>query len=581
MLLGDFGAEVIKVEEPGGGDELRALGPPFVGPESVFFLSVNRNKKSVAVDLKDAEARAKIRALARSVDVVVENFRPGVMTRLGLDDATLRRENPRLVYCSISAFHARTRLGDRPGYDLMISGLSGLQSMTGEPGRAPLRPGVNLVDLTAGTNAALGILLALVERQRTGRGQTVDVSLMDSAFAILGQLAAIYLNTGAVPQRRPPADLHPQIVPYGTYLTSDHRYLNVCVPNNKFWAAFCEAIDEPSLAADPRFATNADRVERRAELIPRLAARFREGTRDHWTDRLLARGIPAGPVNTIDEVVKDGINMVVYGIMAQVSIAALFAAGFLPALVMAAGLMLQLWLQARRDPGLVVEVRPGGREALTAIRRAVVPLLMPVIIFGGILTGVFTATEAGAVAVAYGLLVGVVIYRVIDQRKMYAILLETARVSGQIMLLVGTASLFAWLLSTQRVPQSLSALVREVSTGPILFLLLANLVMLVLGAVLDGLPAMIMLVPVLLPMAMQFGVDPLHFGIVLIANIGVGLFLPPVGLGVIVAAAIGRVSVSEIAPTLLPYLATMMATVLVITFWPWLTLIVPNMFGLR
>jgi C4-dicarboxylate transporter DctM subunit len=248
---------------------------------------------------------------------------------------------------------------------------------------------------------------------------------------------------------------------------------------------------------------------------------------------------------------------------------------------MAAGLMLQLWLQARRDPGMVVEVRPGGREALTAIRRAVVPLLMPVIIFGGILTGVFTATEAGAVAVAYGLLVGVVIYRVIDQRKMYAILLETARVSGQIMLLVGTASLFAWLLSTQRVPQSLSALVREVSTGPILFLLLANLVMLVLGAVLDGLPAMIMLVPVLLPMAMQFGVDPLHFGIVLIANIGVGLFLPPVGLGVIVAAAIGRVSVSEIAPTLLPYLATMMATVLVITFWPWLTLIVPNMFGLR
>ena len=306
MLLGDFGADVIKIEEPGGGDELRALGPPFLGTESVFFLSVNRNKRSVAADLKEEATLARIRALARSVDVVVENFRPGVMKRLGLDDATLRRANPRLIYCSISAFHARTRHGDRPGYDLMISGLSGLQSMTGEPGRAPLRPGINLVDLTAGTNAALGILLAVIERHRTGRGQTVDVSLMDGAVAVLGQLAAIYLNTGTVPQRRAPEDLHPQIVPYGTFLTADDRYLNVCVPNNKFWAAFCEAINEPALAQDPHFATNPDRIARRAELIARLVARFRQGTRDHWTERLLARGIPAGPVNTIDEVMKDG-----------------------------------------------------------------------------------------------------------------------------------------------------------------------------------------------------------------------------------------------------------------------------------
>jgi C4-dicarboxylate transporter DctM subunit len=275
------------------------------------------------------------------------------------------------------------------------------------------------------------------------------------------------------------------------------------------------------------------------------------------------------------------INMVVYGIMAQVSIAALFAAGFLPAFVMAACLMLQLWLQARRDPHLLVQARPSGRDAVRAVVQAVVPLLMPVLIFGGILTGIFTATEAGAVAVAYGLIVGVLIYRVIDGRRMYAILLETARVSGQIMLLVGTASLFAWLLSSQRVPQTLSALIQGVTTGPILFLLLANVVMLILGAVLDGLPAMIMLVPVLLPMAMQFGVDPMHFGIVLIANIGVGLFLPPVGLGLIVAAAIARVSVSDVAPVLLPYLVTMMATVLLITFWPWLTLVVPNVLGLR
>jgi formyl-CoA transferase/CoA:oxalate CoA-transferase len=306
MLLGDFGAEVIKVEEPNGGDELRALGPPFIAGESIFFLSINRNKKSAAVDLKDTESRDRIRTLARSVDVIVENFRPGVMDRFGLAWETLRRANPRLIYCSVSAFHAGTRLGDRPGYDLMISGMSGLQSMTGEPGRAPLRPGVNLVDLTAGTNAALGILLAVIDRQRTGRGQKVDVSLMDGAFGILGQLATIYLNTGTLPQRRPPEDLHGQIVPYGTFLTQDDLYLNVCVPNNKFWAAFCEVLEEPALGADPGFATNAQRIARREELISRIAARFRTGPRDQWIERLLARGIPAGPVHTLDEVVKDG-----------------------------------------------------------------------------------------------------------------------------------------------------------------------------------------------------------------------------------------------------------------------------------
>ena len=275
------------------------------------------------------------------------------------------------------------------------------------------------------------------------------------------------------------------------------------------------------------------------------------------------------------------INMVVYGIMAQVSIAALFAAGFLPAFAMASLLMLQLHLQARRDPNLIVYLRPSLREALSAAAGAIVPLLMPIIIFGGILSGIFTATEAGAVAVVYGLFVGVVVYRVINIPKIYAILLETVRISGQIMLLVGVASLFAWLLSSQRVPQTLSAAIQSVASGPILFLLLSIVVMLLLGALLDGLPAMIMLVPVLMPMASQFNVDTLHFGIILIATIGVGLFLPPIGLGLIVVSAIARVSIAEISKPLMPYLGTMMATVVLIAFWPDLTLIVPNFFGLR
>ncbi len=275
------------------------------------------------------------------------------------------------------------------------------------------------------------------------------------------------------------------------------------------------------------------------------------------------------------------INMVVYGIMAHVSIAALFAAGFLPAFVMAALLMLQLYWQARRDPNLVVYLRPSLREAVSAAAGAVVPLLMPVIIFGGILSGVFTATEAGAVAVVYGLFAGIAIYRVINLAKLYAILLETVRVSGQIMLLVGVASLFAWLLSSQRVPQALSAAIGQVASGPILFLLLSILVMLLLGALLDGLPAMIMLVPVLMPMAQQFNVDAMHFGIILIATIGVGLFLPPIGLGLIVVSAIARVTIAEVSRPLLPYLATMMGAVLLIAFWPQLTLIVPGALGLR
>ncbi|MGE3521198.1 MAG: CaiB/BaiF CoA transferase family protein [Vicinamibacterales bacterium] len=306
MLLGDFGAEVIKVEEPSEGDELRALGPPFIADESVFFLSVNRNKRGIAVDLKDAAAVERLRELVRTTDVIVENFRPGVMDRLGLGFDALSVLNPKLVYCSVSAFAAGSRHASRPGYDLMISGISGLQSMTGEPGRAPLRPGVNLVDLTAGTNAMIGVLLALIARARTGRGQKVEVSLMDGAFAILGQLAAIYLNTKTLPGRRPPEDLHPQIVPYGTFVTADDKYLNICVPNDKFWSAFCDVIGRPEVGSDPRFADNAARVAHRSTLIPLLSARFREEARGYWIERLQHRGIPAGPVNTIEEALRDG-----------------------------------------------------------------------------------------------------------------------------------------------------------------------------------------------------------------------------------------------------------------------------------
>ncbi len=305
MFLGDLGADVLKLEEPAHGDEARQLGPPFVGAESTLFLALNRNKRSVAVDLKDRRVQRALRALVPSFDVVVENFRPGVMDRLGLGWARLRRLHPRLVYCSISAFAADSRYRALPGYDLIISGMSGLMSVTGEPDRAPLRAGVNVVDMASGMNAVVGILAALRARDRTGRGQRVEISLMDSALALMGQAMTVTLNTGQTPSRRPPDDLVPQIVPYGTYEAADGQYVNLAVPNQRLWLAFCDAIGRPELAGDPRFANNADRVAHRAPLRDVLRAHFRTEPRDVWIERLQAAGVPGGPVRTMSEVLKD------------------------------------------------------------------------------------------------------------------------------------------------------------------------------------------------------------------------------------------------------------------------------------
>ena len=270
------------------------------------------------------------------------------------------------------------------------------------------------------------------------------------------------------------------------------------------------------------------------------------------------------------------VAMVVYGGIANTSIGALFAAGFLPAFVMASALMLQLHIQARRA-GVLPVPWPGIKPLGRAFKEAILALFMPIIIFGGILGGVCTPTEAAVLAVAYGLLISIFIYREIDLKKLGEILVETAVVTGKVMLMVGMASVFAWILTREQVPQALAGLVQSLGGGKILFLLVINLSFLFLGAVLEGVPALIMTVPILLPIAHQFGIDPIHFGIILIANMGTGLFLPPVGLGVFIGCSIGKVSVSEVAGPLLPYLAVNFATVLLITYWPWLTMVLPNL----
>jgi tripartite ATP-independent transporter DctM subunit len=270
------------------------------------------------------------------------------------------------------------------------------------------------------------------------------------------------------------------------------------------------------------------------------------------------------------------IAMVIYGGVANVSIGALFAGGFLPAFVMAAALMIQLNVQARRA-GVAPSKWLGMMPLAKAFNESLLALFMPVIIFGGILGGICTPTEAAVLAVAYGLVISLFVYREITIPKLFEILLETGIVTGKVMIMVGMASVFAWILSREQVPQALANFIQSLGGGKILFLFLINIAFLFLGAVLEGVPAIIMTVPILLPIATQFGIDPIHFGIILIANMGIGLFLPPVGLGVFIGCSIGKVTVAEVAKPLLPYLGVNFATVLLITYWPWLTLVIPKL----
>jgi crotonobetainyl-CoA:carnitine CoA-transferase CaiB-like acyl-CoA transferase len=297
MLLADFGAEVTKVERPGGGDETRSWGPPYdERGEATYFQSVNRNKESVVIDMSTEEGLAELRRRAREADVLVENFRPGLMASKGLDYETLRAENPGLVYCSVTGFGSGGGAG-LPGYDLLIQALGGLMSVTGDPAGEPMKAGVALVDVLAGLFATVGILVALRARaQRGGEGQLVEVDLLSALLASLVNQGSAYTIAGAVPERM--GNRHPSISPYEVYATGEGE-LVLAVGNDRQFAALCEELGAPDLAADPRFATNPARVEHRealgAELERLLAARPAAA----WAEVLLARRVPAGQVNDL------------------------------------------------------------------------------------------------------------------------------------------------------------------------------------------------------------------------------------------------------------------------------------------
>jgi crotonobetainyl-CoA:carnitine CoA-transferase CaiB-like acyl-CoA transferase len=300
MLLADMGAEVIKVEEPGRGDDTRAW-PAFVGGESTYFMSVNRGKKSLTLDLKAEAGKAILRQLVTGADVLLENFRPGTLARLGFGWETVRAWNPRLVYCSISGFGESGPEAGRPGYDLIVQGESGVMDLTGFPDGPPLKAGTSIADLAAGTMAAHGIVLALLARERTGAGQKVEIAMLEVMAALLTYQGQAYLATGTSPRRR--GNQHPSIVPYEVFEAAD-AYLTVGVANNSLWTRFCQAIGRPELATDPRFDAEAKRVEHRDVLVPLLGEIFRTRPAAEWLERLERAGVPAGKIKSVGEALE-------------------------------------------------------------------------------------------------------------------------------------------------------------------------------------------------------------------------------------------------------------------------------------
>ncbi|UGV28467.1 CoA transferase [Rhodopseudomonas boonkerdii] len=299
MHLGDLGADVVKIEDPRNGDESRRYGPPFVNGESSYFLSVNRNKRSCTVDLKSPAGRDAVLALTQKADVVIDNFRPGTLDRWGLSFDAMSKNNPRLLQCSISGFGRTGPDANRPGYDLILQGESGVMDITGDPVGPPMKVGTSIADLVTGLYASQAVLAALMKRERSGKGGRVDVSMLDAMASLLTFNAGMYFATGESPKRR--GNVHPTISPYETFQASD-GWINVGVANDKFWGLFCDVIDRKDLEKDPRFDQAPKRAANRAILVEFLHPIFLGKSREEWLGLLGKAGIPCGAIRTVGEV---------------------------------------------------------------------------------------------------------------------------------------------------------------------------------------------------------------------------------------------------------------------------------------
>ncbi|HZU01101.1 MAG TPA: CoA transferase [Ktedonobacteraceae bacterium] len=301
MLLGDLGAEVIKVEPPQG-DDTRGWGPPFVGDESAYFLSLNRNKKSVCIDLRTEEGLEIAHRLIQTSDVVIENFRSGVMEKLGLGYEEWQPRHPGLIYCSISGYGRTGPYKDRAGYDVIVSAMGGLMGITGTPGGPPVKTGVALTDVITGLHAFSAILAALYHREHTGQGQRLDISLLSAELSSLINAASNYLIGGVIPE--PQGSAHSSIVPYQAFKASD-GYILIGAANDKLFSRLCQELDHPEWATDPRFCTNAVRVQNRDILLPWIEEVLQTNTVAFWEEHLSAAGVAVAPVNRMDQVFHD------------------------------------------------------------------------------------------------------------------------------------------------------------------------------------------------------------------------------------------------------------------------------------
>ena len=306
QMLGDLGAEIIKIEQPGKGDDTRGWGPPWHGEGeerlSAYYLSANRNKKSVAIDISKPEGQALIREIAAKCDVLVENFKVGGLARFGLDFASLHARYPRLIYCSITGFGQTGPYASRAGYDYIVQGMSGLMSVTGEPTTQPQKVGVAVTDIYTGIYASTGILAALHQRDKTGKGQMVDMALFDVAVATMANQAMNFLASGKAPSRM--GNAHPNIVPYQVFDCSD-GYIIIASGNDSQYRKLCAALGQPELGTDPKYATNADRLAHRDEIVGKIMALTVGWTKADLLAACEREGIPAGPINDVGEAFAD------------------------------------------------------------------------------------------------------------------------------------------------------------------------------------------------------------------------------------------------------------------------------------
>ena len=305
MMLGDYGADVVKIEIPGTGDDTRGWGPPYIGDQSAYFLSINRNKRSITLNLRNPKGRDVFMDMARTADVIVENYTPGVTSRLGIDYESVKVVNPGIIYCSISGFGQTGPYREKPAYDQVMQGLGGIMSLTGEPDGSPVKMGIALTDIGAGMMGAYGILGALYHRESRGEGegQHIDVSMLDLQVAWLTYMGGYYFATGANPKKVGAA--HPTLVPYQAFMCQDGKYINIAVGSERLWQRFCAAMGREDLQEDPDYAENGDRVRNRSKLVPLLQEEFLKKPTAEWVTQIEAGGVPCGPINELSDVFAD------------------------------------------------------------------------------------------------------------------------------------------------------------------------------------------------------------------------------------------------------------------------------------